>query len=290
VPGRVVCCTKSGRCTCAVQAGTNVTVLGTGGAEDPYVVSSITAASADAGNIARMGSDGRIYVPAPVINDSSTVDFSGTASATTPLTAVVKLATDTGNIMAINAGGLYAPNVATQLAQTANCNAVADCVGTHLSNGLTYNSSTRLLSARLSGNTGNMLTFGTDNGIMAKPVDTGWINNATTAWLTWAPNWTTGAGTATQARRINTVVSLVVNAMRSGANLTPTTQDIPDELVLTITDSRFLPSQPYYGMFQSGSQMAGYVLATNGQLTIMTLTTQLVTNQTLQTTPSFPGN
>lgn len=50
---------------------------------------------------------------------------------------------------------------------TAACNAVMDCVGSHIGPGLAFNGSSRQLAARISTDAGNQLSIGTDNGLFA---------------------------------------------------------------------------------------------------------------------------
>lgn len=131
-------CGCNNTCACSVVAGTGATVTGTGSAADPYVISA--------------GSSGFQAL------DSATVDHTltgaGTAGNPYSLTSAVKLSPAAGQLLIADANGLLI-----------TCEAVQDCVGAALGNGLTYDDALNRITARLSADAGNAMSIGGDGGL-----------------------------------------------------------------------------------------------------------------------------
>lgn len=110
-------CGCAGACSCALTAGSFVTVSGSGTAASPWVVNASCACALQAGT-------------------GVTVTGAGTSGS---------------------------PWVVS--AQPPSCNTTMDCVGSKLGNGLAYNGTTRILSARFSADANNVAGPGADGGI-----------------------------------------------------------------------------------------------------------------------------
>ncbi|WP_433379428.1 hypothetical protein [Streptosporangium sp. CA-115845] len=115
--------------------------------------------STQVGNNATFGPDGGLYVPASggstvTVQDSSTVDMSGDGSAGSPITAAVIPDPAAGNLLTTGPAGV-----------AVTCEAVQDCVGAALGNGLVYDDAANQMRARLSTDAGNSAAFGGDGGI-----------------------------------------------------------------------------------------------------------------------------
>lgn len=164
-------CGCSSQCSCSVIAGTGVTVTGTGSAADPYVV--------NAGGASLQ------------VADTTTVDHtlagSGTAADPYILSSTVKVsAAVPDNLITVQADGL-----------AVQCEAVQDCVGSAIANGLIYDDGANQIRVRPSTDPGNNLTFGGDGGVFVP----------------------TGAAT------ISVADTSCINLSGNGAGLTPVTAD-----------------------------------------------------------------
>jgi len=278
-------------CRCLITAGRNMKVTGGGVAINPYTLSAIVTPSAEPGNRATAGSDGRLYVPAWTVADTTSVDLSGNATAASPLTGVLRRDTSTaGQAYFVTGTGNYVPSIATSLAQTAAmCDAVADCTGTHLSAGLAYTTATHLLALKVSTDAGNLAAFGPDTGLYAKIPDTGWIDNATTPWLTFQTGFAQSPTQPSLARYIGQQVFIVVGVQRTGANLVPNAGwDIAVAPMFTITDTRFQPSVAgHTGRVFSSTQIGGYTLSLAGAANLETINSTLSTGQNLATSNTY---
>ena len=125
--------------------------------------------SADAGNTTTIGGDGGLYSAGTgvTVTDTDTIDhtLTGTGAAGDPyvLSSAVRLdATPPGggtNLLQSNADGLY-----VECAQVRTCLTAGD--------GASYTAGTGEIEARLSADAGNLLSFGTDTGLLAT-VETG---------------------------------------------------------------------------------------------------------------------
>jgi len=134
-------------CSCLVQAqaGTPITVIGSGSAANPYVIGTtgsigactdvmacVCAATAngltcaggrlaarlstDTGNAAGFGTDGGIYVAGGpgtslVTANTSTVNLQGLGTIASPMTATARVSAAANNAVTANADGLYVPRV-----------------------------------------------------------------------------------------------------------------------------------------------------------------------------------
>jgi hypothetical protein len=75
-----------------------------------------------------------------------------------------------------------------------DCNSTMDCVGGKAGNGLTYNTGTRVLSAKVGATTGNLLTIGTDQGLYVPPPTAGTGLLYTAGTKTYSTRYSTDAG------------------------------------------------------------------------------------------------
>ncbi|MEZ0073633.1 hypothetical protein [Planotetraspora sp. GP83] len=189
-------CDCGTRCTCVITAGDGIAVDGNGSTAAPYVISAtgdgtvscdqvrpcISAGdglaydvatgvmearpSTDAGNTLEIGTDGGLMVPpggstALQVTDTPSIDLTLSGSGTTGdpynVTAVVKLdATPPGggsNLMHEGPDGLY-----VECADVRSCLSEGD--------GIDYDATTGVISARPSTNAGNQLEIGSDGGLM----------------------------------------------------------------------------------------------------------------------------
>lgn len=87
-------------------------------------------------------------------DDTPSVVLGGDGSPGSPLTADVQISATTGNLLTEQADGL-----------AVTCEAVQDCVGSGMGDGLTYNDATNTFLAQLSADPGNAVQFGTDGGL-----------------------------------------------------------------------------------------------------------------------------
>lgn len=144
------CGCSGSSCNCVVQAGTGTTVSGAGSAANPYIISAT-------------GDDTVVTV-----GDTNTVNntISGDGSPGTPynITSAVIVDPVAGNTLVAGPAGLSVP-----------CESIQDCVGQGFGSGLIYDDAGNAFRVRLSTDGGNVLVFGTDNGIYgpASPVAIG---------------------------------------------------------------------------------------------------------------------
>lgn len=130
-------CTNNA-CACSVIAGTGATVTGTGSVSDPYVISS----------------GGGVFTVADTATVDHTLTGAGTVGNPYVLSSAVKISPAVGNLVTADANGLLL-----------TCEAVQDCVGAALGNGLIYDDAGNAIRARLSTDGGNGMTFGSDGGL-----------------------------------------------------------------------------------------------------------------------------
>lgn len=134
------CGCGSAQCSCAVIAGSGVVVSGVGSAGNPYV---ITATGAALG-----------------VTDTASLDLtlSGSGVPGTPwaLSGRVIPSTTAGNLLTLDGAGVLVSSTA-----------VRNAVGATVGNGLAYVIGTGSLVAKLSTDGGNVLTIGTDGGLLS---------------------------------------------------------------------------------------------------------------------------
>lgn len=126
-------------CNCAIVAGPNTTVSGTGTGENPYVITAGTTQFK--------------------VTDSPSVDLTLTgdgAAAPYNLTAAVRRNPATANLLTQTASGLMVA-----------CGAVQDCVAEAMGPGLAWNEGDRRFEAHISTEPGNLLLIGPDGGLYA---------------------------------------------------------------------------------------------------------------------------
>ncbi len=122
-------------CNCAIEAGSGVTVSGSGTPANPYVI------SADS-------PDCSVIRPCISAGNGATYN-SGTGI------VAARVSTDPGNIVTFGGdGGLYAET---------DCTTVRQCLSE--GDGIDYNPATGVISARASTDPGNNVTFGGDGGL-----------------------------------------------------------------------------------------------------------------------------
>lgn len=131
------CGCQSQQCNCVIVAGSGTTLTGSGSVGSPYVI------SAD--------------VEALEVADTDTVDLTLATGDPQQLTADVKV-DPAANLLTASSAGL-----------AVTCEDVQDCVGEAVAagQGLEYDDAGNALSASVSGDAGNAVTYGSDGGLYA---------------------------------------------------------------------------------------------------------------------------
>jgi hypothetical protein len=75
-----------------------------------------------------------------------------------------------------------------------DCDSIMDCVGGRVGSGLAYNTSTRVLSAKVGATSGNLLTIGTDQGLYVPPPTAGTGLLYTAGTKTYSTRYSADAG------------------------------------------------------------------------------------------------
>lgn len=139
------CGCGSAQCSCAVIAGTGITVSGVGSASNPYVITASGAALT--------------ITDTPSLN--LTLSGSGTPASPWVLSGVITPSSTSGNLVTLDGNGVLVAS-----------SAVRDAVGAAVGNGLAYVSGTGSLVAKISADSGNVLSIGTDGGLLSPAATT----------------------------------------------------------------------------------------------------------------------
>lgn len=139
------CGCGSAQCSCAVTAGAGIVVSGVGSAGNPYVITAAGAALT--------------ITDTPSLN--LTLSGAGTPGSPWVLSGVVTPSSTSGNLLTLDANGVLVAS-----------SAVRDAVGATVGSGLAYVSGTGSLVAKISTDAGNVLSIGTDGGLLSPAATT----------------------------------------------------------------------------------------------------------------------
>ncbi|MFF5968275.1 hypothetical protein ACFY64_32035 [Streptomyces collinus] len=182
-------CCGATRCNCRVTAGPGVTVDGNGAPDTPYVISADGAALETA--------------------DSNCIALTGDGTTGAPLTATPVIDPAPGNALSCGPDGLLVTPGAV------SCDDVRPCLSA--GDGIAYDNTTGIISARPSTDAGNTLGFGTDGGLLVPaPADTTALEAADT---TTVDSTVSGTGSVGDPFVVSAAVILDAAPPGGGTNL-----------------------------------------------------------------------